>query len=173
MDGAKRHDLQLRSRARWAWFRTSLTKRFTTSQEWNQQSGYVRQRELQRGRWVGHNSLPRETSPSRLRLPWIWSISFAYIADGNGGNQILRFNLAGSGRAQIGSTSAAALGIALPNAPAPVVSNVSASTANGSYRSGQLIAITVTFDQAVTVSGTPRLQLNPGGIEVLRQLLLR
>ncbi|MDB6026339.1 MAG: hypothetical protein JWM68_2562, partial [Verrucomicrobiales bacterium] len=43
------------------------------------------------------------------------------------------------------------------------VTGVNATTANGSYKAGQTIAITVTFSSAVTVTGTPRLQLNSGG----------
>ena len=47
----------------------------------------------------------------------------------------------------------------------PVVQSVSASTANGTYKIGDTISITVTFDQAVTVDtsgGTPTLQLETG-----------
>lgn len=46
--------------------------------------------------------------------------------------------------------------------PAAVVSSVGATTANGSYGAGSNLRITVTFDQSVSVSGTPRLQLNSG-----------
>jgi Ca2+-binding RTX toxin-like protein len=44
----------------------------------------------------------------------------------------------------------------------PKVTAVSATTANGSYNAGATIAITVTFDAAVNVTGTPRLQLETG-----------
>ena len=37
----------------------------------------------------------------------------------------------------------------------PTVSSVSSTNADGSYNSGELIAITVTFSEAVTVTGTP------------------
>ena len=47
--------------------------------------------------------------------------------------------------------------------PGPTVSNVTSSTANGSYRAGQAISIQVTFSAAVTVTGTPTLALNSGG----------
>jgi uncharacterized repeat protein (TIGR02059 family) len=43
------------------------------------------------------------------------------------------------------------------------VSSVSASTANGTYKVGDTIAITVTFTESVTVTGTPTLTLNAGG----------
>nr|WP_321241355.1 Ig-like domain-containing protein [uncultured Tolumonas sp.] len=50
----------------------------------------------------------------------------------------------------------------------PVVTSVSASTANGTYHIGDTITINVTFDQNVTVDttgGTPTLQLETGGTD--------
>jgi subtilisin-like proprotein convertase family protein len=48
-------------------------------------------------------------------------------------------------------------------APAPAnVTGVSSTAANGAYPAGTTIPITVTFSSAVTVTGTPRLQLNSG-----------
>src|SRR6185312_14908506 len=46
---------------------------------------------------------------------------------------------------------------------APTVTSVSASTANGAYRAGQSVAITVAFSESVTVTGSPTLALNSGG----------
>jgi gliding motility-associated-like protein len=46
---------------------------------------------------------------------------------------------------------------------APVVSSVSASTINGSYKAGQVVNVTVVFTSAVTVTGMPTLALNSGG----------
>ena len=43
---------------------------------------------------------------------------------------------------------------------APTVSSVSSSTANGAYKAGQTIAVTITFTEPVTVTGTPKLTLN-------------
>ena len=43
---------------------------------------------------------------------------------------------------------------------APTVTNVSATTANGSYPSGTTIHVTVAFSEPVTVTGTPQLALN-------------
>ena len=43
------------------------------------------------------------------------------------------------------------------------VTDVSASTANGTYGTGAPISIQVTFSAAVTVTGTPQLALNSGG----------
>lgn len=45
---------------------------------------------------------------------------------------------------------------------APSISSVSSSTANGYYKSGGTIDVTVTFSEAVAVTGTPRLQLETG-----------
>jgi gliding motility-associated-like protein len=45
----------------------------------------------------------------------------------------------------------------------PVVSSVTATNTNGSYKAGQLIVINIVFSSAVTVTGTPTLTLNSGG----------
>jgi hypothetical protein len=50
---------------------------------------------------------------------------------------------------------------------APTVSNVTSSTANGSYRAGQTISIQVNFSEAVTVSGTPTLTLETGASDAI------
>ncbi|HSF28150.1 MAG TPA: hypothetical protein VLA53_03890, partial [Nitrosopumilaceae archaeon] len=47
----------------------------------------------------------------------------------------------------------------------PTVSNVSSTTANGAYTTGATIAVTVTFSQAVTVTGTPQLLLETGATD--------
>ncbi len=44
----------------------------------------------------------------------------------------------------------------------PTVSSVSSTTANGTYKVGDVIAITVGFSEAVTVTGTPLLTLETG-----------
>jgi hypothetical protein len=46
---------------------------------------------------------------------------------------------------------------------APSVTSVSSTTANGTYGLGSAIAVTVTFSENVTVSGTPQLTLATGG----------
>ncbi|XHL94213.1 MAG: FG-GAP-like repeat-containing protein [Microcoleus anatoxicus] len=48
------------------------------------------------------------------------------------------------------------------NGTIPKVTAVTATTPDGSYGVGSTIAITVTFDAAVTVTGTPQLQLETG-----------
>jgi len=44
----------------------------------------------------------------------------------------------------------------------PTVTNVSSTAANGSYTAGAVIPVTVTFSEAVTVTGTPLLTLETG-----------
>jgi hypothetical protein len=46
---------------------------------------------------------------------------------------------------------------------APTVTNVTSTTANGTYGVGATITITISFSEAVTVTGTPQLALNSGG----------
>jgi hypothetical protein len=47
----------------------------------------------------------------------------------------------------------------------PSVTNVASSTANGSYNVGDVISIQVTFNEAVTVSGTPQITLETGSTD--------
>ena len=49
----------------------------------------------------------------------------------------------------------------------PTVSAVSATTANGIFKAGGVIAITVTFSEAVTVTGTPQLTLETGSTDAV------
>jgi len=46
---------------------------------------------------------------------------------------------------------------------AAVITNVTSTTANGSYTVGAMINVTVTFNKTVNVTGTPLLALNSGG----------
>src|SRR5207249_414351 len=50
---------------------------------------------------------------------------------------------------------------------APTVQNVSSGAADGRYGIGQVIPITVTFDGAVTVTGTPQITLETGAIDAV------
>jgi hypothetical protein len=86
-----------------------------------------------------------------------------YVADGTGGEAVRQFDLDGSnGQTLIGSLGEASGGVAILSAPA--VLSVSSTAPDGFYTTGDAIAITVSFDQPVTVAGgTPRLQLNSGG----------
>jgi len=44
------------------------------------------------------------------------------------------------------------------------VTTVSSTAANGAYGAGAVIPVTISFSKAVTVTGTPRLALNSGGV---------
>src|SRR5439155_1076538 len=48
---------------------------------------------------------------------------------------------------------------------AAFVSNVNSSTADGSYKAGDVIAVQVNFSEPVTVTGTPRLTLETGSTD--------
>ena len=47
---------------------------------------------------------------------------------------------------------------------APTVTNVTSSPATASYKAGQTVPITVSFSEAVTVTGNPTLALNTGQV---------
>ncbi len=47
----------------------------------------------------------------------------------------------------------------------PTVTNVSSSTANGNYKAGDIITVTTTFNEAVTVTGTPQITLETGAVD--------
>ena len=49
----------------------------------------------------------------------------------------------------------------------PTVRSVTSTTANGSYNAADVIAITITFSEAVTVSGTPQLTLETGSSDAV------
>nr|WP_243699049.1 Ig-like domain-containing protein [Pseudomonas sediminis] len=48
---------------------------------------------------------------------------------------------------------------------APTITSVSSSTANGTYKIGDVITVTVRFDSAVNVTGTPTLTLETGATD--------
>ena len=49
----------------------------------------------------------------------------------------------------------------------PTVSSVTSTKTDSSYKSGEVIAITVTFSEAVTVTGTPQLTLETGSTDAV------
>ena len=49
----------------------------------------------------------------------------------------------------------------------PIVSTVTSTTANGSYKADDAIVITITFTEPVTVSGTPQLTLETGSSDAV------
>ncbi|HYD59144.1 MAG TPA: DUF4347 domain-containing protein [Noviherbaspirillum sp.] len=76
------------------------------------------------------------------------------LRDGGGNNANLTLN-------SVGSTASVTV-----DANMPQVTGVTSSTANGSYKAGTTISISVDFSKAVTVDttgGTPTLALNSGG----------
>jgi len=50
---------------------------------------------------------------------------------------------------------------------APTVTNVTSTTTDGSYTTGAVIPITVTFSEAVSVTGTPQITLETGGTDAV------
>jgi hypothetical protein len=65
--------------------------------------------------------------------------------------------------AATGVLQATGLDVTNINSAATAVTNVTSSTANGSYLAGASISIQVTFSATVTVTGVPQLALNSGG----------
>ncbi|MBL9182540.1 MAG: choice-of-anchor D domain-containing protein [Verrucomicrobiaceae bacterium] len=63
----------------------------------------------------------------------------------------------------VGTSYGNEISFATPPMPAPVVTNVTSSTANGAYNAADVVSIQVTFDASVTVTGNPTLALNSGG----------
>ena len=83
------------------------------------------------------------------------------IKDASGNSAVL--TLAGPG-------AAGSLGVnrdLIIDNTAPSVTSVSASNASGSYKAGQVIGITVTYSEAVTVTGVPLLTLETGGTDAV------
>ena len=50
---------------------------------------------------------------------------------------------------------------------AQTVIDVSSSKANGSYKAGESIPITIAFSEAVNVTGTPQITLETGGTDAV------
>ena len=71
----------------------------------------------------------------------------------------------GTANGGVDSTSSAISSTVTVTAAAPTVTNVTSTTANGAYRAGDIISITVQFSAPVTVSGTPQLTLETGATD--------
>lgn len=52
-----------------------------------------------------------------------------------------------------------------PDSTPPTVSSITSSTANGTYKVGDVISVQVNFDEAVLVTGTPQLTLETGSTD--------
>ncbi|XEG75678.1 DUF4347 domain-containing protein [Pseudomonas sp. abacavir_1] len=74
-----------------------------------------------------------------------------------GGVNAVQGGLAGSGTKDSGNYAIDTL--------VPSVNSVSSSTANGVYKAGDVISIQVSFNEAVTVTGTPQLTLETGATD--------
>jgi hypothetical protein len=68
----------------------------------------------------------------------------------------------GDGKADLATANYTSNNVSILLHTTPKVTAVTATTPDGSYGVGSIINITVTFDAAVTVTGTPRLQLETG-----------
>ena len=50
---------------------------------------------------------------------------------------------------------------------APTVTNVTSTKADGTYKAGTLIPVTITFSEVVNVTGTPQITLETGGTDAV------
>ncbi|KMO42288.1 hypothetical protein VQ03_11125, partial [Methylobacterium tarhaniae] len=88
------------------------------------------------------------------------------MTDENGKTVSVRLNFSSAGAelnlANLSTATGADTGVVVDTI-APTVTGVSASTANGTYKTGDTISLQVGFSEAVTVTGTPQLTLATGG----------
>ena len=64
-----------------------------------------------------------------------------------------------------GGTDSITINVTILDTSSPTVTNVTSTIANGTYRTGAVIPITITFSEAVIVTGTPQLMLETGAID--------
>ncbi|SFO72227.1 Autotransporter-associated beta strand repeat-containing protein [Ectopseudomonas composti] len=77
-----------------------------------------------------------------------------------------KFNAAGNGTELTTSyTGGTGNDLTLTTPIAPTITNVSSSTANGTYKIGDVITVNVQFDSAVNVTGIPTLTLETGATD--------
>jgi autotransporter-associated beta strand protein len=87
----------------------------------------------------------------------------AVIGTFSGANEGDKFNAAGNGtELTVSYIGGSGNDLTLTAPIAPTVTSVSSSTANGIYKIGDVITVTVRFDSAVNVTGTPTLTLETG-----------
>jgi hypothetical protein len=75
------------------------------------------------------------------------------------------FTSTATGGGGTSSASVASLSATPVDATAPTITSVSSSTANGSFKAGSTVAITVLFSEPVTVTGTPKITLETGATD--------
>ncbi|MCX7748345.1 MAG: PA14 domain-containing protein [Clostridia bacterium] len=80
------------------------------------------------------------------------------IKDAAGNDAVLTLPAVG-GAGSLGTNKNIGIDGVLPN-----VTNVTSSNGNATYKAGDVIQITVTLNEPVTVIGTPRISLNSGGV---------
>ena len=86
-------------------------------------------------------------------------------ASGSSNNKILTLTPSVSSGASLASSSA--ISLAINDDTAPTVTGVNSTTANGSYKQGDVIAITVGFSEVVNVTGTPQITLETGSSDAV------
>ena len=92
--------------------------------------------------------------------PGLAIISLGSIKNGGGNNATLTLPALGGG----GSLAASSLKI---DTTVPTVNGVTSTALNGTYKQGQMIAITIEFSEVVNVTGTPQLTLETGGSDAV------
>ena len=102
---------------------------------------------------AGQSNADLDYSTTSALSPGGGSIQLAGLT---GGSNSANLTLASPGAAgSLGANKSIVI-----NGIAPTVTNVTSTTANGTYGIGSVISITVSFSQSVTVTGTPSLALN-------------
>ncbi|MBI2932040.1 MAG: FG-GAP repeat protein, partial [Planctomycetes bacterium] len=101
---------------------------------------------------AGQNSLDLDYTASTAL-----ALNGGTIQDGASNNAVLTLPSPGAA-GSLGANKAIVI-----DTTAPTVTNVTSTTADGTYGVGATIAVTVTFSEAVTVTGTPQLTLATGG----------
>ena len=100
------------------------------------------------------------TNMSATGNPLVWTYDYS-VGSGNGSESIVLSNVTDSAGNSITGTPTSGASFTIDNTP-PTVTNVTSGLANGSYKDGQAVPITVTFSEVVNVTGTPQLQLETG-----------
>ncbi|WP_452610319.1 Ig-like domain-containing protein [Roseivirga echinicomitans] len=96
----------------------------------------------------------------------IWTGTFTPTAGIEDATNVISLNNTGVtdavGNAGIGTTDSGNFTI---DTAIPTVTNVASSKADGTYGLGEIITVMVTFSEAVTVTGTPQLELETGAVD--------
>ncbi len=95
-----------------------------------------------------------------------WTVSVATTGTTGGNAAWIGLSLTTAGITDAASNTISASSVAGPtygyDTSPPVVIGVTSSLANGIYRAGQVVPVTVTFNELVSVTGTPQLRLATG-----------